>query len=183
MPAGDTPFRILSVVTSASQDPADLLRLDPASTFTAAARDVASYLSHFGCMADHDEDMHASHWIENSSFPMGILRKLILQAAPDSSEVDSAIGITPPNAPIVLKRASSTAPSDSYDVACVVLGPELGPDCSLWPALERLRLTLTLKERVHQQYVRIGTRAKLQVRLRSPVRKALLSLYDRLFCA
>lgn len=45
-----------------------------------------------------------------------------------------------------------------------MLGPALSPSAPLWAALDRLRLVLGLKEKVHQQYLRVGTLAKLQVR-------------------
>ena len=124
------------------------------------------------CMADNDEDMHATHWVEDASFPMGILRKLLsLHAGPTglvAGTGDGGDGVMPPppptSAPVLLKRASSTASADAYEFACSVLGPALGPSAPLWAALDRLRLVLGLKEKVHQQYVRVGTLAKLQVR-------------------
>jgi len=148
-------------------------------------------------MADNDEDLNSTHWVEDSAFPLSIFRKIVLsRAAPQacsSSEASAsaAMGIaaavaavppalpahassSPPAAPAMLRRASSTAPADSYEAARELLDGLLrGPDGAgaegaaaadaLWAATDLLRRCLLLKERIHGQYVRIGLQVKLML--------------------
>jgi phosphohistidine swiveling domain-containing protein len=210
------------------------------SPLAGVAAELASYLTHYGHMADNDEDLNSTHWVEDSAFPLSIFRKIVLsRAAPQacsSSEASAsaAMGIaaavaavppalpahrartharthpyartharaqvvraavcvstagmqvsedncltrgastSPPAAPAMLRRASSTAPTDSYEAARELLDGLLrGPDGAgakgaaaadaLWAATDLLRRCLLLKERIHGQYVRIGLQVKLML--------------------
>jgi phosphohistidine swiveling domain-containing protein len=162
--------------TADGGSPADSeeLAFSHASPLYAVARDLYSFLGHYGWAADNDQDMNERHWAEDAAFPLGVWRKVVLAraaalasgsaSAAHAAGLEAAAGLAgAPGAPPLLRRESSTASAGRYESASAVLQTELPTDHPLWGALEMLRASLLQKERVHTMYVRLGLRAKLML--------------------
>jgi phosphohistidine swiveling domain-containing protein len=164
------------VTASSGAGPADReeLAFSHASPLYAVARDLYSFLGHYGWAADNDQDMNERHWAEDAAFPLGVWRKVVLARAAalasggtstlHAAGLEAAAGLADaPGAPPLLRRESSTASAGRYESASAVLQTELPADHPIWGSLEMLRASLLQKERVHTMYVRLGLRAKLML--------------------
>ena len=139
---------------------------------SAPAADLLRYLTHYGWMAEADEDFYTPHWAEDPAFPLAIFRKtyLSLAAAPPPTAAAAAGGgaaatgadeLPPAHAPL-LRRQSSVASDAKFVAAQTALAGVLEEDHALWALLRRLRVALRQKEQVHIHYVRIGMLLRLQ---------------------
>lgn len=108
----------------------------------AVASGLDAFLEQHYYMAEQDEDLAASHWDEDPSFPVGVFLRLV-------AGIRGASDI--PAAPTLARSASSIYASDR-----AALLATLGDDHPFWPQLEQMRGYLRGKERAHVVYVKLG---------------------------
>ena len=141
--------RIIQEVASSPQRVLD--RIGEIPEFSAITEDLKRYLDTYYWMSDHDEDIAASHWHEDSTFPLTIFCQLFTAAKPTATTIED--DDIPPMLTKVRRAESARA---LFEMDWTRLISTIGVSHPLIQLITDLRNALIGKERIHTVYVRLG---------------------------